>query len=1144
MIPGYNDKTILQDTKLMDTLFEYFASTNDFITIRANKLGYVYLDLQVYSPMYLTVKWRNQGNQNDEEESRKNKAGFEYKKVNRGETVRFSATLPTATDQEILVFGGRFLKDLGDLSNLQPSTLLISQAVNLTNVTCHSPNLTTTDFSTCTKLQTIDLSDCEQLGSGIGTSSTLNVAACTNLRSINAFNTQLTAILTNLSGGNLEEIRFPYSVQTIMVKNQPLLRSLGIPVYYTGQLTDPTNRFVERLVSVDIANCEKLESLITNYCQNDGVPVEVPVFLGVKYGQTFSISNSLTFLERLDLSYCANLQRLSLSDFLRLRELNIDDITAWDATSSNLSQLTLNNCPNVETITFNQNTKKENQSLGVAFKSGTILDLSGLTHLKHVVSNCGVKGLKTLILPLSVVSLVFDYPSDTTYTQGFSDIENIWSVRANHSTDGFKGIDLMGMDTITDFSMGSLNLIERAENLNLKITKTFPYFNYHKTSNFFQPTGIVDISDYTDSLANLFKGVDLEKLAIVCTKPLTQTNASYMFAYASCRDQTTIPQLFQFMTNVNDLSYMFYQASILYAPSLPPSTNDCRYMFYNCDQMIETPANWENTYTSSPLSEGCYTGCVNLRTVGGEKSGLDYIPISWGGFGRQDASFYGYNITANDTLSRTLEEAKMYGESLRNLAPAYGITPTLVNYRPSFHLSDGLDAAILVQDGTLESGVIEGISLTNLAKRTGETKQFERFNETFKLTEGLEEGIEVIDGEFVEAQFFGKTLQNIVPTYGLTEEITVVNQSSYGIDEVVGENIFVQNGDYQLFILKGNSSHPQGITGIKVNIEAGSFSNTVYLQPTLTLRSCGDIFDEYNVLTQTYTKRISAEGDVLPTPLTEVVPCLVAYDDRVRYGYESPNQLTDLFYPKTKQFEQVIQTGTLTGSEEWTKLEQGVFTCSFLGAKSETFIDVLTKKSEIASLTIVDKKLTLTFNASSYVYLNKLEVAAFKVWLKSNKVQFKYELKEHLLTPMTLENFDFKNAHYVRPKVYKNGVVTLTTSDQLTFPTITFKALASNRFELPILNSNTPYTLSYVGVATRLWLGGVENDLIEAKELVQSGSSEKVALFDQPVFRVMLIKGDVRKECPPYFEGFIHVKHPTLALFDAPIHFGKGGRLT
>ena len=43
----------------MDTLMEYDITTADYITIRANKLGSVYLDLQVYSPVYLKVKWSN-----------------------------------------------------------------------------------------------------------------------------------------------------------------------------------------------------------------------------------------------------------------------------------------------------------------------------------------------------------------------------------------------------------------------------------------------------------------------------------------------------------------------------------------------------------------------------------------------------------------------------------------------------------------------------------------------------------------------------------------------------------------------------------------------------------------------------------------------------------------------------------------------------------------------------------------------------------------------------------------------------------------------------------------------------------------------------------------------------------------------------
>lgn len=707
-------------------------------------------------------------------------------------------------DQEILIYGGRFLKDLGDLSNLQPSTLLISPAVNLTKITCHSPNLTTTDFSTCTKLQEIDLSDCTKLGSGIGTSSTLNIAACTNLRSVNAFNTQLTAILTNLSGGNVEEIRFPYSVQTITVKNQPLLRSLGIPVYYTGRLTDSNNRFVERLVSVDIANCERLESLVTNYCEVDGVPVEVPAFLGVKYGQTFSISNSLTFLERLDLSHCANLRSLSLGDFTRLKELNIDDITSWDATSSNLGQLTLINCPNVETVTFNQNTLDGENSLGVAFKEGTTLDLSGLTHLKHVRSNVGVKGLKNLLLPTSVVSLVFDFPKDTTYSQPFSDIENIWSRSADHSSDGFKGIDLLDMDTITDFSMGSLNLVENAINLNIKITKTFPYFNYHKTSNFFQPTGIVDISDYEDSLAYLFKGVNLDQLIIVCNKPLTQSNASYMFAYASCSNAETIPQLFTFLRNTTDLSYMFYHASILHAPILPATTTDCRYMFYNCSSMTSTPSNWLNEYNRTPVSDYCYTGCTGIVEIDGQPGILDNIPVRWGGYERQNSPYGGESITANNTLDREITSFKAKGRTLRNIVTEVAQTPTLMSQSSSQALRSGLDEHILTIDGNMPKAELEGITLVNLAseKRSGYLSCNKTTND---IRKELNQAFKINDGApFHAVTLEGLTLTNLIPEQGKTPEITN-NDGSFEIGKNLDDNIVIKKGKMESAIIYGKT---------------------------------------------------------------------------------------------------------------------------------------------------------------------------------------------------------------------------------------------------------------------------------------------------------------------------------------------------
>ena len=41
-----------------DTLLGYRASSSDYITLRSSKLGEVYLDVETYIPMYLSIKWR------------------------------------------------------------------------------------------------------------------------------------------------------------------------------------------------------------------------------------------------------------------------------------------------------------------------------------------------------------------------------------------------------------------------------------------------------------------------------------------------------------------------------------------------------------------------------------------------------------------------------------------------------------------------------------------------------------------------------------------------------------------------------------------------------------------------------------------------------------------------------------------------------------------------------------------------------------------------------------------------------------------------------------------------------------------------------------------------------------------------------
>ena len=212
-------KWIRERLMYVDTLLGYRTSSSDYITLRSSKLGEVYLDIETYIPMYVSVKWRDEANN----------TGLQTKRVGRGEKVRFTYNMPTATDQEIIVYAGHYLKRLGDVSNLQPTSMLIANADRLTEIECHSPNLINTDLSECTKLQRIDLSDCTALGTGIGAQPILNIQNCKYLRYCNCMNTQLTAIYTMQAGGNLEEIYYPESTQVVQLTNQTYLHTVGIP---------------------------------------------------------------------------------------------------------------------------------------------------------------------------------------------------------------------------------------------------------------------------------------------------------------------------------------------------------------------------------------------------------------------------------------------------------------------------------------------------------------------------------------------------------------------------------------------------------------------------------------------------------------------------------------------------------------------------------------------------------------------------------------------------------------------------------------------------------------------------------------------------------------------------------------------------
>ena len=781
----------------MDTLLGYTVSTNDYVTVRANKLGEVYFDIQTFQPMYFSIKFRNE----------ENNTGVITKRIARGETVRFSYNLPVATDQEILVYGGRFIKDLGDLSNMNPTNLLLGNATRLTKVVCHdSDMLINASISNCTMLQEVDLRGCSNLGAGSDASlQTLDLTQCRNLRKVDIFGTQLTALYTSTVGGIIQEIVYPYSIQIVQVKNQTRLTSLGIPCYYTGNVRDSNNRYAEMLTLVDVANCPNVTSFVKNYYTNeDGSEVQVPTFIGVSKCRTFNISNTMSYLTRVDLSHCSNIESLTLDNFYELKEINFDDVSLWDATTSNLYNITLTNCPNIETITFNQNTIDGENSLGVAFKEGTVLDLSGLFNLKHIRSNVGVKGLRKLILPLTVKSLVFDHPHDTTYSLGESDIVDIFSKRAAHDNDDFHGMDLIGIDTITDFSMGSLTKMNNAINLNIKITDTFPYFNYFKTDNYFKPTGTVDISEYTGSLEHLFKGVDLDRLNVVCNNPLPHTSGRYMFAFASGQNVEVLNTLFSYMPNVTDFSYMFYNGFLKHAPYIPTRAENVSYMFYNNTAMETTPSNWNQSYINTPISEYCYTGCANIVQIDDGVGSIDVIPATWGGYDRQNIPINGETIDVEKTLEREFVNFTISGQTYQNIVPRVGQTPTLVANKSEQQVGEGRPSNVTITDGEMPYAELEGFTLVNLAseKRSG---LFQCNKETQNIRNGLNNTFKIADGSpFHTVALEGLSLTNLIPEHGKTPEITN-NDGSFEIGKNLDDNIVIKAGKMDSAIIYGET---------------------------------------------------------------------------------------------------------------------------------------------------------------------------------------------------------------------------------------------------------------------------------------------------------------------------------------------------
>lgn len=607
----------------VDSMLGYFTSQDDQVTIRMNKTGYVEFSVTPYIPLYFSVKWSNATD------------GIQTFKLKRGETKTFYYNSTTSTDQEVIIYHAQYIKKIDNLSNLNPSSCILANATKLTNVEIHSSKLYNINVTNNKFLRRLDLRNCEMLGTVTATGSSLDITKCKYLQYVDVYNTALTDVQLNTSGGSLIEIYYPKTIQSVRLIKQTLLQKVGLPYGEQG------NEIPTSLYTVNIEECPSIKMLNTSEDSNINNS-----FASMIYCNNLILRNSLDLTE-LNFRGFYRLKSVTLENMHNLENLGFDDLLPIGETST-LKYMGISNCSKLTEMTFNCSSN----NYEITLADDAILNFGKAAGLKTITSNCVLKGIKTLIVPTGLESMFFT----NEYGTGYSSITNIWSSTvcsvdtagatpiATHIDNTFEGIDFAGMK-LKNIDLGALVNIPKAINFSLSPTTVNPNFNKNRDGDkypYLQPVGTLDLSNYTESLAKFFDGVNLDKLQIVCTKALPQTDLSYCFYNSSFSNIDSISRLLSKVSNINNLDYCFYQTTIDSVDILSEinmaTNSSMNYTFAECPNITsissitiprsvisvtglfsKCPITNVNNFTvnvSGSIS-GIFEGCNKLTTING-----------------------------------------------------------------------------------------------------------------------------------------------------------------------------------------------------------------------------------------------------------------------------------------------------------------------------------------------------------------------------------------------------------------------------------------------------------------------------------------------------------------------------------------------
>ena len=672
-----------------DTLFDYApAYENDKLTIRANTLDLMSLEIETYTPVYQHISFYN--------------GQMSKEKVDGKTGTIFEGTAQTATDQEVLIYGGSNIKKISGISSMNPDSMLIGNATRLTElIATDCPLLTEINSDKANLLPNVylnkvDLSGCPLLGG------MLKISNSQLLQNLNMKGTAITGVQLPSSIRNLEVLRLPNTLSSLTLNDAPLLHTL--------EFDNGIN-----LQSISLKNCNRLDN-----CINFDLTQTPTVVLDNSYNTEEIYMSETT---NLTLKNMPSLQRVIFTPNSEYSEFDINNVINgknYKITTFNNPMMTdfITTAPHRDSYTseaykefikgevilkenFNANITKFIDTLDFKPKSVEIkIDLSTCTGANENILSIGdsienwdgthchfyyTKSSSQLLAYFNTSSLGSVGTTPKTFTLSSTILEII----LNEEGLLINGVLQEGSHPISVYPSMSIGSQEG----NVRSNATYLYIKAHKKEEWVNTMNITPNTVFTANTLDL-ADTQFQNVKFLCTTDIynlkvptsmknfycdsamdIDTDVIEDASYEVIHEELIEPYTTNYEGEVTRLSFEYEEISYIInemdLPGMTPNSNTGEietYATYNATNFLKVQGGTEYTILSRDISEAVYIYCYDKDY---KYLGKSFGEISMG--------------VSTNTISRTIPVGTEYIRiSARNLLTTFTIGGIFgTNYTPN-----------------------------------------------------------------------------------------------------------------------------------------------------------------------------------------------------------------------------------------------------------------------------------------------------------------------------------------------------------------------------------------------------------------------------------------------------------------------------